>query len=47
MEIVGLPVGNTVRPPISHVEKEHYKALEQIIRSAFEKYPVDNKEVSH
>jgi 5-dehydro-4-deoxyglucarate dehydratase len=46
MEIVGLPVGNTVRPPISQVEKEHYKALEQIIRSAFEKYPVDNKEVS-
>lgn len=47
MEIIGLPVGNTVRSPIIPVEKEHYQALEQILKSAFEKYPVDNKEVSH
>ncbi|MBD1379548.1 5-dehydro-4-deoxyglucarate dehydratase [Metabacillus arenae] len=47
MEIVGLPVGNTVRPPVIPVEAEHYKALEAIIMKALEKYPVDNKEISH
>jgi 5-dehydro-4-deoxyglucarate dehydratase len=47
MEIVGLPVGRSVRAPIIPVEKEHFQALEQILKTAFEKYPVANKEVSH
>lgn len=46
MEIIGLPVVNTVRPPVIPVEKEHYQQLETIIKSALEKYPVDNKEIS-
>jgi 5-dehydro-4-deoxyglucarate dehydratase len=39
MEIVGLPVGTKVRPPIIPVEKAHYEQLEQIIKVAFERYP--------
>nr|WP_199613887.1 5-dehydro-4-deoxyglucarate dehydratase [Paenibacillus alkalitolerans] len=39
MEIVGLPVGTKVRPPLIPVEKEHYKELELILKTAFEKYP--------
>jgi len=39
MEIVGLPVGLTVRAPLIPVEKEHYLQLESILRNAFEKYP--------
>src|SRR5690606_8302279 len=31
MEIVGLPVGTAVRPPIIPVEKEHYEELERIV----------------
>ncbi|MBM7660159.1 5-dehydro-4-deoxyglucarate dehydratase [Bacillus mesophilus] len=44
MEIVGLPVGNVVRPPVISVEKEHYKQLEQIIQTTLEKYPVSVSE---
>ncbi|WP_408010201.1 5-dehydro-4-deoxyglucarate dehydratase [Pseudalkalibacillus sp. A8] len=43
MEIIGLPVANTVRPPIVPVEKEHYQQLEKVLNKAFEKYPADNK----
>lgn len=43
MEIVGLPVGTTVRPPIASVENEHYKQLEQIIKLAFEKFPKEKQ----
>jgi 5-dehydro-4-deoxyglucarate dehydratase len=39
MEIVGLPVGATVRPPLIPVEKEHYQQLERILKVAFEKFP--------
>ncbi|SDI38930.1 5-dehydro-4-deoxyglucarate dehydratase [Alteribacillus bidgolensis] len=39
MEIVGLPVTNTVRPPVTPVEKEHYEELKQILTRALEKYP--------
>ncbi|WP_100399567.1 5-dehydro-4-deoxyglucarate dehydratase [Bacillus sp. FJAT-44742] len=39
MEIVGLPVGQSVRPPVIPVEKEHYQQLEKIINKALEKYP--------
>ncbi|ASN06266.1 5-dehydro-4-deoxyglucarate dehydratase [Virgibacillus necropolis] len=39
MDVVGLPVGNTVRPPIIPVEKEHYKQLEVIIENTLTKYP--------
>ncbi|GAA0496561.1 5-dehydro-4-deoxyglucarate dehydratase [Salinibacillus aidingensis] len=39
MEIVGLPVENTVRPPVTPVEKEHYEQLEKILKTAFDKYP--------
>ncbi|MGY4691095.1 5-dehydro-4-deoxyglucarate dehydratase [Salibacterium sp. K-3] len=43
MEIVGLPVKNTVRPPVVPVEQEHYEELKQILRSALEKYPPNRK----
>ncbi|WP_431801100.1 5-dehydro-4-deoxyglucarate dehydratase [Halobacillus andaensis] len=43
MEIVGLPVSNTVRPPVIPVELEHYKQLEKILESTFNKYPLDSK----
>lgn len=36
MEIIGLPVGLTVRAPLVPVEPEHYKQLEQIIRRSHE-----------
>ncbi|WP_257350348.1 5-dehydro-4-deoxyglucarate dehydratase [Pseudalkalibacillus decolorationis] len=39
MEIVGYPVGNTVRPPVVPVEKEHYQQLEKIVKVAMERYP--------
>ncbi|RSL34016.1 5-dehydro-4-deoxyglucarate dehydratase [Salibacterium salarium] len=39
MEIVGLPVNNTVRPPVIPVEKEHYEELKQVLEHALEKYP--------
>lgn len=43
MEIVGLPIGLAVRPPLAPVEKEHYSQLEQIIKFAFEEFPKENK----
>ncbi|SDW10617.1 5-dehydro-4-deoxyglucarate dehydratase [Marinococcus luteus] len=43
MEIVGLPVRNTVRPPVVPVEKEHYEELRQILKTAHEKYPSSRK----
>jgi len=46
MEIMGLPVENTVRPPCIPVEKEHYEQLKIIIENALEKYPIPNKEAS-
>lgn len=39
MEIVGLPVGKTVRAPLTAVEPEHYAELEKIIQHALERYP--------
>ncbi|NHN33440.1 5-dehydro-4-deoxyglucarate dehydratase [Paenibacillus agricola] len=39
MEIVGLPVGTTVRTPLTPVEKDHYEKLEAIIKRAFDKFP--------
>jgi 5-dehydro-4-deoxyglucarate dehydratase len=45
MEIVGLPVGKAVRPPLIPVEKEHYQQLEKIIQSALEKYPVSQEKI--
>ncbi|WP_102347745.1 5-dehydro-4-deoxyglucarate dehydratase [Bacillus sp. Marseille-P3661] len=45
MEIVGLPVSTSVRPPVTPVEKDHYQQLEQILKKAFEKYPANNKAV--
>lgn len=46
MQIVGLPVGETVRPPVIPVEKEHYAQLEKIITVAFDKYPKMSKKVT-
>lgn len=45
MEIVGLPVGDAVRPPLIPVEKEHYQQLEKIIQSALEKYPAPQEKI--
>ncbi len=39
MQIIGLPIGKMVRPPLIPVEKEHYKQLEVIINNTFEKFP--------
>lgn len=39
MQIVGLPVGGKVRPPLVPVEPEHYAELEQIVRTAHDRYP--------
>jgi 5-dehydro-4-deoxyglucarate dehydratase len=39
MEIIGLPVGSKVRPPLIPVEKKHYKQLEVILKRTFERYP--------
>ncbi|GAB7389119.1 5-dehydro-4-deoxyglucarate dehydratase [Bacillaceae bacterium] len=41
MEIMGLPVGNKVRPPLIPVEKEHYHQLEKILKNALERFPLD------
>ncbi|GGB38966.1 putative 5-dehydro-4-deoxyglucarate dehydratase [Lentibacillus populi] len=42
MEIVGLPVNSSnVRPPVTPVTKEHYQQLEEILKKAHDKYPVD------
>ena len=39
MEIMGLPVNNTVRPPVIPVEKEHYRQLEKILKQTMDRYP--------
>ncbi|MGM0830341.1 MAG: 5-dehydro-4-deoxyglucarate dehydratase [Bacillota bacterium] len=44
MEIIGMPVANTVRPPCVPVEKEHYEQLKTIIEKTLEKYPVQHVE---
>ncbi|SFE38022.1 5-dehydro-4-deoxyglucarate dehydratase [Lentibacillus persicus] len=43
MEIVGLPVSRTVRPPVVPVKDEHYEELKQILKSALDKYPPNRK----
>lgn len=43
MEIVGLPIGLAVRPPLIQVEKEHYAQLETVIKRSFELFPAPNK----
>ncbi|MFC4557823.1 5-dehydro-4-deoxyglucarate dehydratase [Virgibacillus kekensis] len=43
MEIVGLPVKTTVRPPVVPVEKEHYEELKEILENALEKYQPNKK----
>lgn len=45
MDIVGLPVGNTVRPPVIPVEKEHYSQLESILKDTFDRYPKAKQQV--
>ncbi|MFP5113921.1 5-dehydro-4-deoxyglucarate dehydratase [Bacillaceae bacterium C204] len=39
MEIMGMPVGQTVRLPILPVEKEHYTELESILKKAMDRFP--------
>lgn len=45
MEIVGLPVESTSRPPVIPVEKEHYHQLEAILEETFKRYPKANQKV--
>ncbi|MBU8689018.1 5-dehydro-4-deoxyglucarate dehydratase [Priestia megaterium] len=45
MEIIGLPITDTVRPPIVSVDKEHYVQLEKILTRAFDQYPKSSKQV--
>ncbi|MBP1933682.1 5-dehydro-4-deoxyglucarate dehydratase [Ammoniphilus resinae] len=46
MEIIGLPVGTAVRPPVIPVEKDHYQQLEQIIKVAFDRFPKEKKTIN-
>lgn len=39
MQIVGLPVGQTVRAPLVEVEPEHYRQLEAIVKRVLERFP--------
>jgi 5-dehydro-4-deoxyglucarate dehydratase len=39
MEIMGMPVGQTVRLPILPVEKEHYNEMETILEKALNRFP--------
>ncbi|WP_101846227.1 5-dehydro-4-deoxyglucarate dehydratase [Halobacillus sp. Marseille-P3879] len=39
MEIVGLPVNNTARPPVLPVEPAHYEEFKDILQKALKKYP--------
>jgi 5-dehydro-4-deoxyglucarate dehydratase len=39
MEIMGLPVGKTVRAPLMPVEKEHYQELEAILTLTIDRFP--------
>ncbi|MCL6592335.1 MAG: 5-dehydro-4-deoxyglucarate dehydratase [Alicyclobacillus sp.] len=39
MEIIGLPVGRSVRAPLIPVEPEHHRELERIIQHALTRYP--------
>lgn len=39
MEIVGLPVQNTVRPPVVPVASEHYEELKVLLTEVLDKYP--------
>ncbi|MBU7592520.1 5-dehydro-4-deoxyglucarate dehydratase [Metabacillus halosaccharovorans] len=46
MNIIGLPVENSVRPPCVPVEKDHFEQLRNIIEKTLEKYPTQKKEVT-
>ncbi|PRS06343.1 5-dehydro-4-deoxyglucarate dehydratase [Bacillus atrophaeus] len=39
MEIMGMNVRNTARPPVGPVEKEHYQQLETILKRAADRFP--------
>ncbi|MEE3954043.1 5-dehydro-4-deoxyglucarate dehydratase [Peribacillus frigoritolerans] len=39
MEIMGMPVGQTVRLPILPVEKEHYAEMQTILENALDRFP--------
>ncbi|WP_462420252.1 5-dehydro-4-deoxyglucarate dehydratase [Salinicoccus sp. Marseille-QA3877] len=41
MNIVGLPVGATVRAPVIEVKDEHYNEMKEILDKALELYPSD------
>lgn len=43
MDIVGLPVGATVRAPLIEVEKEHYVQLEKTIKRALDLFPATSQ----
>jgi 5-dehydro-4-deoxyglucarate dehydratase len=46
MEIMGMNVQNTVRPPVVPVEKEHYEELESVLKTVLAKYPAVKQEVT-
>ncbi|MCI4170682.1 dihydrodipicolinate synthase family protein, partial [Bacillus spizizenii] len=39
MEIMGVNVRNTARPPVGQVEKDHYQQLEAILKQAADRFP--------
>ncbi|WP_100406921.1 5-dehydro-4-deoxyglucarate dehydratase [Bacillus solitudinis] len=45
MEIMGMDVRGTVRPPVIELEKAHYHQLEAVIKNTLEKYPIVKEEV--
>jgi 5-dehydro-4-deoxyglucarate dehydratase len=46
MEVMGLGVANTVRPPVVPLSREDYRDLEDVIKAALKRYPIESKEVS-
>ncbi|MBT2686713.1 5-dehydro-4-deoxyglucarate dehydratase [Bacillus sp. ISL-47] len=44
MEIMGLGVANTVRPPIVPLSEDDYRDLESVIKATLERYPIESKE---
>lgn len=46
MQVMGLGVANTVRPPVVPLSKGDYQDLEDVIKAALKRYPIESKEVS-
>lgn len=41
MQIMGVPVGNEVRAPLTLVEPEHYRQLEAALKFVLDRFPAE------